>query len=273
MVTINFMTTAMGAVYEAFIGPYVTSSLISYPGSCVELMLHDPDRWRRQNDTLNGKINEIFGADRFILKQQPQDMLKRGRQSEQYRIKSLRWLCRPEVEKDLTYIGDIDIITTPVPDLATFHMAKMERDELPYSNSIRQNRKGRLSGCQCCRTKDYFPAITDEVIAKWFKVSQTNKYVNEHMLYQMMKQLFGHPPAKEWSRPIHGFHLTPNRPFKQWPMAECHIQPFHDLRQTDEWVALEPDFAKSYRDKYLKPTCIKLGVGTHPRGGRWTPDE
>ncbi len=142
-------------------------------------------------------------------------------------LKSIRWIIPKNIFKDYdyVYIGDVDIlICEESPELAQTHIRHLEKNILPYSNSIR-NKQKRFTGLHFFKVKDYYNDMSDiikeyTIILKNKRVKLSHSYRNEHLLYDIIKKGIGKLPKKEFridvdgSGPHHGLHLGIWRGYK-----------------------------------------------------------
>jgi hypothetical protein len=241
--------TAVSQRYEHFVAPYISSCLIAddaaqceilveasadfearFAGSIEVLQHHFPGRWlirpmeRRYWWPPNA---EMWCAQRF--------------------------LNRPSIQLDYTYIGDVDVLVLD-ENIEHVHILHCEQLRLPYSNVIRPDSE-RLSGLHFVKTRPYFDVIDEAFIAGLLVrlAPHFSTLSNEAMLYQMMEQTFGlptHPdPEVLQFRPTHGFHLSKNRqPMGSpgWGIIRSRIDKYDKLKRDGRWR----DLVASTDDRY-----------------------
>lgn len=194
---INVFTCA-DRKYQDFSILFALSNLHHIEGSVVEIGLEDPESFASENRQALSLLDEEFGRGRVILR------------SARFRIDGRR--VRPGTVRfietpsncEYVYISDIDIITLD-PNLVDIHAAFMKRRNLPYSNSVRVPDPTRMSGLHFARYDDWYPLPSiDDVILRELSDEQVLRVICER------KGL--HVQQEEWFRPVHGIHISPNRP-------------------------------------------------------------
>jgi hypothetical protein len=241
--SLGFMTVALGKKYEQYVGPYIASTLLTYPQATCEIRVSDPDAFHTDYKHLITGLRGLF-ADRFLIAA-PQIAWRRKKlipNTVRFVIEPL--LCRPA----MLYIGDVDIIVSQ-PGIVEFHSEAMKTLKLPYSNVIRTG-KQRLTGLHVIRTKEYFAKLPQPVretcIAKWPKIN------DERFLYRMCHRYIGLPRVVV-ERPTFGVHPSLQRPIFRsdgchWGV-DSHLQTHLALIQSEEWKAIFPFFRSDFRQK------------------------
>lgn len=218
--------TACDGEYEQFIAPYIFGALHSNREAKAEICVADPAAYRSSH-AASLEILESRFANRFLI--------RGGDFSGRFR-NSVRFLETPELKSEYTYIGDIDILI--LEDIAPYHIAKMEKTGLPYSNVIRPNSQ-RLSGLHFTRTEAYYPLP---------RLDGLDLTCNDEMLlYQIVARRQKLPPVH--SRPVHGFHFSIRRNpcgSPPWDLEEKHIPAYLKLRNDSDWQALLPTLGPLY---------------------------
>jgi hypothetical protein len=228
--------TAANTLYEPFVLPYAVSVLHHNDDSVVEVGLEHPRRFRRANTDALAVIARYF-PDRFLI---------RGAKFAGIRAGAPRFLEKPKLKSEFTYIGDVDILVLD-RDVTDQHLAHMERTGLPYSNILRPA-KPRLTGLHFTRSDDFYPAI---VPREWNLRSGNS----EELLYRMTVEK-GTPlpdPADRF-RPCHGIHLsvkrTPTRAPNAgppWQLSNDHTVPYLALWEAPAWQEVAEHFHPAYR--------------------------
>lgn len=246
MKSLGFMTVALGSKYEQFVGPYIASTLTTYPEATCEIRVLNPGRFRSSHKALLSRLRAVCGP-RFRI-----DGVRMEWRRRRLIPNTVRFVIEPLfVRPDMLYIGDVDIIVS-APGILEFHSDAMQQLGLPYSNVIRPG-KQRLTGLHVIRTADYFSTITqavrDRCIERWPRLN------DERFLYRMCKQHLGLPKIR-LERPVYGVHPSPQRPLFRhdgchWGV-ESHLQTHLALVQSEQWKAVFPLFANTFRQKMVQ---------------------
>ena len=183
--------------YEDFAPIYIASALSHVANSFVEIALDDADRYIRQNSALVDELRRIFGA-RFTLR----SVNWRKDTGRRIRPNTIRFINQPHHITDYVYIGDIDIIHLD-SGFVDAHLGFMAKTGLPYSNSVRPD-TSRMSGLHFTKFDALYP-LPD--------ISGINIFGrnDEEVLYEVCEKKGLAIQDKEWWRPIHGIHISPNR--------------------------------------------------------------
>lgn len=243
MSSLGFMTVALGSKYEQFVGPYIASTLTTYPEATCEIRVMTPDRFKASHKALLLRLHKVFG-DRFLLAGVGFDWHRR-----RLIPNTVRFVIEPLLAKPaMLYIGDVDIVVSAT-GIQEFHADAMQQLKLPYSNVIRRG-KQRLTGLHVVRTCDYYAVLTAKVRDKCIK--RWPSFNDERFLYCMCKQYFGLPKIRT-ERPVYGIHSSLQRPLFQtggchWGV-EAHLQTHLALVQSEQWRAVAPLFAAEFRQK------------------------
>lgn len=183
--------TSANKLYEMFVLPYALGGLIHNDDARVEVCLEDPGAFESTNREAIGTLEAGVGADRFLV---------RGIEAaEGVSPNSVRFLETPRVATDFTYIGDIDVLILEA--VSPLHRKRMAELDLPYSNVLRDGKQA-LSGLHWTRTDAYYPVRVPQGI---------NLNRDEELLYHLVKGRGLRLPPPGLSRPMHGYHLSPNR--------------------------------------------------------------
>lgn len=224
MVTTFF--TAANRRYEYFAIPYAVSVLQCNPDAQVEICLEDPDSFAVQNAK----------AIRIVSKSFPDRLLFRGGEFDGRTVNSVRFIERPQLTGEYTYIGDIDIVV--LEHVSPQHLHHMRGTGLPFSNILRPDGL-RLSGLHFTRTDAYYPVDLSGLDLRMG---------DEALLFHLAKK-GGLPSPEDTWRPVHGIHLSPNRrPFgvagePDWGLRHVHfLEAFLQLRDGDLWQEIQRFF-------------------------------
>lgn len=189
--------TCANRAYEDFTPLFVASALWSNPQAHVEVGLEDAAAFRATPAwTL---LRDRFG-DRFTIR----SVAWTDGQGRPIRPGTVRFVTQPAVPAFYTYITDIDIIMLD-RGIQQRHARHMLREGLPYSNWVRPG-EDRLTGLHFTRSDFQYPlpAVDDLALGS----------LNDEMaLFVIVERLLGRsPPRGPMFRPVHGIHVSPNRP-------------------------------------------------------------
>ncbi len=229
MIDTVFFTCA-NRKYERFAGLYICAVLLHVADSKIEIGLEDVDDFVQRNAPLVQKMQEHFGS-RFHL---------RNADFSRSIPHTIRFITEPELQSEYLYIGDIDIIVLE-PKMIDAHLGFMRRTGLPYSNSVRPN-TDRLSGLHFTRRDAYWP-LPD------FSDLNLRRTSDEQLLYQLVKRRGLAVQDKEWWRPVHGIHISPNRAMLPadgtpgWGVHDKYAAPFRAFMNAPAMVDIFPSLA------------------------------
>ena len=254
--TTTTLFSSANKLYEMFVLPYGLSGLIHNPDARVEICLENAGDFTSANASAIDVLDQHFGPDRFLLR----DIIA---SSDGVAPNSVRFLETPEVITEFTYIGDIDILI--LEPIAPRHIERMKELSLPYSNVMRDGREA-LSGLHFTRSDSYYPVTTP---------SGVDPNRDEELLYQLVRARGLPLPPPGLGRPVHGFHLSPNRsPLPRtvdgrrtvhWGLdkSKAHVRAYRDLQRHPAWREMYPCFDRRYR---LMLGLLDLALSsTHPR--------
>jgi hypothetical protein len=233
--------------YQEYIVPFIASALFHNRNSSVEILLENHDAYSEKHEaSLN--ILESHFAQRFLLREIP-DHLRNILPN------SIRFLTKPQLKADLTYIGDIDILILD-SNIADWHMNYMEKNDMPYSNNLRKGGHPMLTGLHCVRTEEYYSKIDEsymKIIVESIKRQGLEyKHYDEKLLYTMAQHRIGLLPKDVYSyktRPVHGIHMSPNRePLGQpgWEITPLNAVKYLEFRETKLWKDLQSTYSSNY---------------------------
>ena len=246
--------TSANKLYEMFVLPYVSSGLIYNDDARVEICLEDPAEFEFGNGEAIELLRANVGADRLLL---------RGVEaSADVAPNSVRFLETPRVTTEFTYIGDIDILI--LEPISPLHLRRMSELGLPYSNVLREGREA-LSGLHFTRTDAYYPVEVPPNI-------DLNR--DEELLYHLVTARGLPLPPSSLGRPMHGYHLSPNRsplarmvdgcPTLHWSLtSQSYFKSYTALRRNPVWRELFPFFDRRYRAIL---GLLELGLANLDRG-------
>lgn len=238
MIRTTFFTSANQA-YEMYVLPYILSALIHNDDARVEICLEDSNRFKDTNAQGVDELLRHFGEERLLVR----DVVSRKGVSPN----SVRFLETPEVMTEFTYIGDIDILV--LEPVSQKHIDRMVSAKLPYSNVLRTGKRA-MSGLHFTRSDAYYPVSPPADV-------DLNR--DEELLYALVTSRGAAPPPREWDRPVHGYHLSPNRSvlprivngkrFVHWRVGKSRkfVVAYKALQRNSFWRAMFPHFDRRYR--------------------------
>ncbi len=221
--------------YEKYIPYFIYFITESYPNYYVKILFLDK---------LDKKTKDLISLIDSPLVSIEENFFK-GFPNTNQELKSIRWLAPYEVFKgyDYVYIGDVDIlICEEIVTLLDTHILHMQKNNIPYSNAIRNNQK-RFTGLHFFKVKEYYEGMTT-IIEKYYNKIKTKKlrlsqnYRNEHLLYDMINEGVKKLPKDEHridiggSGPHHGLHLGIWRGYKDNVKKAVKEQIFKDGYQS-----------------------------------------
>ena len=231
--------TSANKLYEMFVLPYVLSSLIHNSDARVEVCLENAGDFTSCNAHAIDILLRNFGSDRCLFR----DIVA----SNGVAPNSTRFLETPESITEFTYIGDIDILI--LEEIAPRHLERMKELRLPYSNVLREGREA-LSGLHFTRSESYYPISMPPNV-------DLNR--DEELLYQLVTARGLPLPPSGLSRPVHGYHLSPNRsPLPRtvdgrrtvhWGLdkSKTHLKSYQALQRHPAWMEMYGYFDRRYR--------------------------
>ena len=238
MIRTTFFTFA-NRNYEMFVLPYIASALIHNEDARVEICLEDSNQFRDANSQGMRALTRYYGDDRLLVR----DVLS----SKGISPNSVRFLETPEVMTEFTYIGDIDILI--LERVSQWHIDRMVSASLPYSNTLRTGKRA-LTGLHFTRSDAYYPVSPP---------SDANLNWDEELLYMLVASRGVPLPPNVWNRPVHGYHLSPNRsPLHaivngertlSWGLdkARKFLAAYEALQRNSIWQTMYPEFDRRYR--------------------------
>lgn len=194
--------TAANQAYEDFVPLYAFSILSHVTDSAVEIAVEDTAGFYARHGAAAALLADCFGKNKLVVRNTRWTLPDRRR----ILPNTVRFITPPTIESDYVYIGDIDIIVLET-NLLAMHLRHMELTGLPYSNSVRPTTM-RMSGLHFTRTTAYYPLpdVSD---------LDLNGMNDEMVLYEIVRRRGLAVQDGAWYRPIHGIHISPNRPPEQ----------------------------------------------------------
>lgn len=160
-----------------------------------------------------------------------------------------RFIHRPKKKARYVYIGDVDMLVLEA--IAPRHLRHMHHG-LPYTNKVRRDWSAhgvfRMTGLHFSEYDAYYPVE----IPAGFDITDQQRGIDERLLYEMVKQRWGEPPAAGGYRPVHGLHLSlsgwPCHPRWGWGLpSEKWQAKYLALSETSFWKGALPFFDPRYR--------------------------
>lgn len=197
---VNFMASAIGGKYEAFLPPFIFFALTGTVNSVVEVMVANRDAFCRTYRAELEAVARVVGP-RIVVRNHARALA--GHIPNTYRFFEV-----PTVRAEYTYVADVDIMF--LDDVLEEYLRHWPTSTPMFNNIIRPCGT-RLTGVHMVRTDLYFTdALVRAQSAFYAKASRAN---DEVILLRMCKQAFGDaamPVAHKW-RGILGVHFSPNR--------------------------------------------------------------
>ena len=236
MYSINFLSVAIGKVYEEMLPPYIFFCLLSNKNSFVEVVVEDKESFiETYTEELNA-IKDIFG-EQFLIRNISRPLT--------YHMKNTyRFFEVPVVKAKYTFIGDVDIMI--LESILNPYLDKWPKNntKVPYNNIVRLNTK-RLSGLHFVCTEDYYT----EILKQNQEILYMAPYANdEEILYTLCEMTFGKPDTNHSWRPVFGIYFSPNR-------GETKIMA---LKVSYLYYNLFTDISKKYNDLFNYASFKKL---------------
>jgi hypothetical protein len=211
MFDLNFIAYAIDLkdsdLYEDFLIPFTFFSLLFNKNSHVEIIVLNPDKFKKKYSKSIASIKEI--NNNFLIRK-PQYKLNN------HIPNTYRFFEIPTVQSKYTYISDIDIMyledildkylnTWP----SGLRVNSITPSYLPYHNILRTEQSCKITGVMMVKNDIYY---TNEFIKCQKKYYNNNLAINDELLLGMMcKEIHGLPDYSFRYRPIFGVHFSPNR--------------------------------------------------------------
>ena len=161
-----------------------------------------------------------------------------------------RFIVTPQVKCDNVYISDVDIICLE-KNILNIHLNDMSKTGLKYSNVVRKKQTEdqdyfRLTGLHFTPWENFYPLPNyDDLIER-----KIHNY-DEIFLYELVKKRFPKFNYENIFRPVHGIHVSLNRPpvgdigwgIKKWEKKWLLF------RNTTEFKTFEEFLSENIKDK------------------------
>jgi hypothetical protein len=223
--------------YFRFVSPFIYFFLKTNHDVAVEVVVDNLKDYLIRHPTEIEVLRQLFPDRLFVVR----DYLMDKAVSPGTR----RFIDRPTIASEYTYIADIDIIALD-NDITNQHVQNMEKLCLPYSNIKREGTK-RLSGLHFSRTDSFYPTpdLSD------IDLSNEN---DESVLYKIVERK-GLPIPTGDFRPLHGIHTSLHRPplleggnVHGWGISDAYLKKLYDLMSSDEFAYFEKETHPGYRN-------------------------
>lgn len=196
---VNFMASAIGSKYEAFLPPFIFFALTGTANSVVEVMVANRDAFCRTYRAELEAVARVVGP-RIVVRNHARALA--GHIPNTYRFFEV-----PTVRAEYTYVADIDIMF--LDDVLEEYLRHWPTSTPMFNNIIRPCGT-RLTGVHMVRTDLYY---TDALVRAQNAAYVGPKDNDEVILLRMCKMAFGDaamPVTHTW-RGILGIHFSPNR--------------------------------------------------------------
>jgi len=226
--------TAATRRYKQFITPYIFFALYHNPNASAEILLDNIDDYYLHNDSSIKALTRLF-PDRVLLREIP-------RRVEPH---TARFVVEPITKLKYTYANDVDILILE-SDVVDTHERLMAEHKSIFSNRMRGTNK--LTGLHFVQTGPYYK-LTE-------KARADTKLMDEQALYDIVNRSIGRPQNfTSDTRPVHGFHLSVNRPpIAPAGQASWKIGPeplrirYRAVLKTAEWKVIFPVFHEKFKE-------------------------
>lgn len=237
--------TASEGIYNQFVLPFTFSHLHFNENSLVEISIRNCEQYKKDNPKEIEFLEKHF-KDRYLFRECKLDV-----------VGSIRRIIEmPELETDIAYIGDVDILC--LRNDVYEHSSKILKDENLLTVNIVREGQGRITGC-------------GSYAFEFFKHSQNylksisvpnSVYFDETLIYNIFsKYQLKMPPSIQMDnydmlnkyRGLNGFHTSLNRngnydyQDNMMPTYDYRKQ-FKDFKETDiykEFISCVNDTYKS----------------------------
>lgn len=128
-----------------------------------------------------------------------------------------RFLEVPQLQSDITYIGDVDMFATQGHDLIRAHAHTMHSDRTCVSNMFRDwTKRNQLTGCMAVFTQPYYAFLVpymarDDPRNPIFKCIANDEVMMTHIVTYMSPHQVVAKRIQNHGRTLVGIHISPNR--------------------------------------------------------------
>lgn len=262
--SINFFSSSDNEKYNMFILPHICSVLHHVENSSCEIVISNAEKFKSENALALDLINNKY-PNKVLIREIPKKFLFLKKY---YKLlgQIIRFLDEPWLRSDYTYIGDIDIITMD-SNIISIHEELMKKQELPYSNIVRPNTE-RLTGCMFVDHNKYYRKI-DTMIHRFLRDVESFYHPilnDEILLYKLVTPRLGLPKHNEEGyRPIHGIHMSLNRPeplgkdgIPGWSVNKRRLNQYIQFKNSDFYKSLYPYFKGDFKNMVSKLDNLEL---------------
>ena len=239
---VNTKFWGFGMIYPLFV-------LMTNPGAKVEIGVENYRRFHRKYRHISDFYDKYFPGKVLFSPVAFDRWMWHGRQK--IVPNSVRFVTQPKLKADYVYIGDADILITE--EVASQHLANIEKHHLDFSNVVRKGRK-RLTGLHFIAYDKMYPLPSLRGI-------NLGKCNDEDLLYRIIQRKGLKMPGPEAAfRPIHGLHISlySSTPFEtmttkdkivDFPCWFPSLQSNHNLSRID----CVKEINKYYQIRYSEP--------------------
>ena len=241
---VNTKFWGFGMIYPLFV-------LMTNPGAKVEIGVENYRRFHRKYRHISDFYDKYFPGKVLFSPVAFDRWTWHGRQK--IVPNSVRFATQPKLKADYVYIGDADILITE--EVASQHLANIEKHHLDFSNVVRKGRK-RLTGLHFIAYDKMYPLPSLRGI-------NLGKCNDEDLLYRIIQRKRLKMPGPEVTfRPAHGLHISlyssspfeylvgPNHllDFPAWFMA---VDSKHNIGNQDMGVDVDKYFDLRKRPEFI----------------------
>jgi hypothetical protein len=249
--TTTFFTCCNG-IYKNFIPVFVSSVLFHNDDAVVEIGTDSIPSDDMFSTTMKFLLEKY--KNRILIQEMWVSKFMYG--SKMYNISpnSVRFMVEPKLKSKYVYISDIDIIVLE-KNISAAHIKNMKDNNTNYSNVVRPSKEGdlwkRMTGCHFAEWDYQYPIPDYKSFANLRIVEHDECY-----LYNIISRKC-HPNESLKFRPIHGIHVSPNRPIvktdnKPGWSANGWKEKWTNYRYTEEFKVIEKNSSDFMKDIFLK---------------------
>ncbi len=199
--------TACNGIYKDFIPVFISSVLFHNDDVVVEIGTDEiptEESFKRSIRFLLGKYSgKILIHDNWISN------FWHGPRMYNISPNAVRFMLEPKLKSKYVYISDIDIIVLE-NNITSMHVNNMQTHGVRYSNVVRPLKNEdfwkRLTGCHFAEWEFQYPVPDYKSLTDLRMVEHDECY-----LYEIISKKCN-PDESLKFRPIHGIHVSPNRP-------------------------------------------------------------
>lgn len=242
--------TSADANYYRFVAPFIYFWLRTNTDVAVEVVVLDIEDYMKWNGKQIEFLKRNFPDRNFLIRSQtvPADVLPN----------TVRFIEKATIESDYLYIADIDILVLD-DDVIDQHTKNMTELDLPYSN-IKRDGVNKLSGLHFTQSAAYYP-LPD------LAGLDLKKDNDEFVLYQIVERK-GLPISKSSFRPVHGIHVSYNRPpvtedgvIPGWGITKEYVDRFSVLTAEKAFIEFEATLDRGMQNTLDRIRTVGRSLG------------